>query len=69
MNIKLYHTLLLYPNDEVFLKLKDAELKVKILPLLFKQVVVKDAKLIRPIINITLYSDNTTSLQKYVNLP
>lgn len=69
LNIKLYHTLLLYPNDEVFLKLKDAELKVKILPLLFKQVVVKDAKLIRPIINITLYSDNTTSLQKYVNLP
>ena len=68
LNIKLYHTLLLYPNDEVFLKLKDAELKVKILPLLFKQIVVKDAKLIRPIINITLYKDNTTSLQKYVNL-
>ena len=68
LNIKLYHTLLLYPNEEVFLKLKDAELKVQLLPLLFKQVVVKDAKLIRPIINITLYKDNTTSLQKYVDL-
>ena len=65
LNIHLHHTLVLYPNDEVFLKLKDSELKVKLLPLLFKKVVVKDAKLTRPIINLTLYKDFSTSIERY----
>ena len=65
LNVKMHHTLILYPNDEVFLKLKDSELKVKLFPLLFKKVVVKDAKLTRPIINVTLYKDFSTSIEKY----
>ena len=65
LNVQMHHTLILYPNDEVFLKLKDSELKVKLLPLLFKKVVVKDAKLTRPIINVTLYKDFSTSIEKY----
>ena len=35
LKIHMYHTLILYPNDEVFLKLKEVDLKVKMLPLLF----------------------------------
>ena len=65
LNVQMHHTLILYPNDEVFLKLKDSELKVKLLPLLFKKVVVQDAKLTRPIINLTLYNDFSTSLERY----
>ncbi|MBQ9245008.1 hypothetical protein IJ182_01930 [bacterium] len=65
LNIHLYHTAILYPNDEVFIQIKDAELKVKLLPLLFKQIIIKDAKFSRPIINITLYKDFSTSLEKY----
>lgn len=65
LKINMYHTLILYPNDEVFLKLKESELKVKLLPLLFKKIVIKDAKLTRPIINITLYEDFSTSLERY----
>ncbi len=65
LNVKMHHTLLLYPNDEVFLKLKDSELKVKLLPLILNKVVIKDAKLTRPIINVTLYKDFSTSLEKY----
>lgn len=65
--IHLYHTLVLYPNSEVFLKLKEADLKVKIIPLLFKKIIIKDAVLTRPIINITLYKDFSTSLEKYFN--
>ena len=68
LKIHMYHTLVLYPNDEVFLKLKEVDLKVKMLPLLFKKVVIKDAKLTRPIINITLYKDFSTSLEKYIDV-
>ncbi len=65
--IHLYHTLVLYPDNEVFLKLREADLKVKIVPLLFKKIIIKDAVLTRPIINITLYKDFSTSLEKYFN--
>ena len=65
LNVKMHHTIMLYPNDEVFLKLKDSELKVKLLPLIFKKIVIKDAKLTRPIINITLYDDFSTSIERY----
>ncbi len=65
LNVQMHHTLLLYPNDEVFLKLKDSELKVKLLPLLLKKIIIKDAKLTRPIINVTLYNDFSTSIEKY----
>ncbi len=67
LKIKMHHTIVLYPDEEIFLKLKDAELKVKILPLLLKRIVIKDAKLTRPIINMTLYNDFTTSFEKYYN--
>lgn len=68
LKIHMYHTLVLYPNDEVFLKLKEVDLKVKILPLLLKKIEIKDAKLTRPIINITLYKDFSTSLEKYIDV-
>lgn len=68
LKIHMYHTLVLYPNDEVFLKLKEVDLKVKMLPLLFKKIEIKDAKLTRPIINITLYKDFSTSLEKYIDV-
>lgn len=65
--IHLYHTLILYPDNEVFIKLKDADLEVKILPLLFRKIVIRNAKLIRPVINVTLYKDFSTSLEKYID--
>ncbi len=66
LKVNMHHTLVLYPDNEVFLKLKDAELKIKIFPLILKNIVVKDAKLTRPIINMTLYKDFSTSLEKYI---
>ena len=63
--INLHHTVVLYPDDELFIKLNDAELNIRVLPLLFKKIIVKDAKLTRPIIYVTLYKDFTTSLEKY----
>ncbi len=68
LKIHMFHTLVLYPDNEVFLKLKEVDLKVKIFPLIFKRIVIKDAKLTRPIINITLYKDFSTSLEKYIDI-
>ena len=65
LNIHLYHTAIMYPDNNVFLQIKEGDLKVKLLPLVFKQVIIKDAKFTRPIINITLYKDFSTSLEKY----
>ncbi len=67
IDLKLYHTIVLYPDESVFLKLKDIDLRVKLLPLLFKKVVIKDAVFERPIINITLYKDFSTSIEKYTD--
>lgn len=64
--VKVHHYVLLYPNGEIFMKINDANLKVRILPLLFKKIIIKDAKFIRPIINITLYKDFSTSLDRYL---
>lgn len=69
LKIHMYHTLVLYPDNQEFLKLKDSELKVKILPLILRKVVIKDAKFTRPIINMTLYKDFSTSFEKYLDTP
>ena len=67
LKIHMYHTLVLYPDNTEFLKLKDTDLNVKILPLLFKKVVIKNAKFDRPIINLTLYDDFSTSFERYID--
>ena len=66
IRIHLFHTLVLYPDNKEFIKIKDSELSVKLLPLLFKKIEIKNAKLTRPIINITLYKDYSTSLERYL---
>ncbi len=65
LKIHMHHTAVMYPDNEIFLQVKEADLKVKLLPLLLKQVVIKDAEFTRPIINIILYKDYSTSLEKY----
>lgn len=65
LKLRLYHTMVYYPDNSVFLKLKDANVEIKLLPLLFKRVELTNAKLTRPIINTVLHKDLTTSLEKY----
>ncbi|MCD7740129.1 MAG: AsmA family protein, partial [Candidatus Gastranaerophilales bacterium] len=67
LKIHMFHTMVLYPDDEVFLKLKEVDLQVKILPLVMRKIVINDAKLSRPIINISLYEDFSTSIEKYID--
>lgn len=66
LNLYAHHVKLLYPNGEQFLKITDADIKIRVLPILFKKVEINDVVLTRPIINLTLYNDCSTSLEKYL---
>lgn len=67
LKIHLHHTGVMYPDKTKFLQVKEADLSIKTLPLLLKKIEIKNAQLERPIINITLYKDFSTSLEKYLN--
>lgn len=68
LKLNLHHTLVAYPNGETFLKLKETDISVKLLPLLLKKIEPYEITLTRPIINLTLYKDFSTSLDKYLIL-
>lgn len=66
LKLHLYHTGISAPDNTAFLQIKEADLRIKTLPLLMKKIEIKDAVLERPIINITLYEDYLTSVEKYL---
>ena len=68
LKLNLHHTLVAYPNGETFLKLKETDISVKLLPLLLKKIEPYEITLTRPIINLTLYKDFSTSLDRYLIL-
>lgn len=65
LTIYLFHTGIMYPDNNKFLQVREADLKIKTLPLFFKKIEIKNVNLIRPIINITLYKDFSTSIEKF----
>jgi len=67
LKLHLYHTGITAPDNTAFLQIKEADLRIKTLPLLMKKIEIKDAVIVRPIINITLYEDYLTSVEKYLN--
>lgn len=66
LNLYAHHVKLLYPNGEQFLKITDADIKIRVLPIILKKIEINDVVLTRPIINLTLYGDCSTSLEKYL---
>ena len=66
LKIHLHHTGVMYPDNTKFLQVKEADISVKTLPLLFKKIELKNVKLERPIINITVYKNFSTSLEKHL---
>lgn len=67
LNLYAHHLKVMYPNGDSLVKISDANVKIKVLPLLFRKIQVEKALLTRPIFNITLYSDCSTSLEKYLD--
>ena len=65
LSVNMYHTLVLYPDESEFIKIRQMDLNVKVLPLLMKKIVIEDAKLTRPIVSVSLYKDFSTSFDKY----
>ncbi len=67
-NLYLHHLKLNYPNNENLLKVTDLNVKIKVLPLLFKKIQINEVEVIRPIASVTLYKDCSSSIDKYLNL-
>lgn len=66
LNLYAHHVKFLYPNGDTLLKITDANLKIRVLPILFKKIEINKIILTRPIMSLTLYGDCSTSLEKYI---
>lgn len=66
LNLKAHHFKIKYPNGNTFIKVTDADLRIKVFPLLLRKIELDSIKLNRPIIDLTLYSDGSTSLERYI---
>ena len=64
LNIHAHHLKLMYPNGESCLKIRDADVKLRVLPVLFKQLVIQKVALNRPILSFALYKDCSTSIER-----
>lgn len=66
LNLYAHHVKFIYPNGDTFIKITDANIKIKVLPILFKKIEINKIILTRPILNFTLYDDCSTSIEKYI---
>ncbi len=65
LKISMFHTAIFYPNNDLFLKVKNADFEIKLLPLFLKKIEIKNTNLVRPVVNLTFYKDFSTSLDRY----
>ena len=66
VNINAHHIVVKEPKKKELLKIRDAELKLKVLPLLSKTIAVEKITLERPVLSVNISSDGSTNLDKYI---
>lgn len=65
LKIHLFHTIIFYPDGQIFLKIREADLNLKVVPLFFKRLAFNEIVLTRPVINLSLYKDLSISSDKF----
>ncbi|MDD3237728.1 MAG: AsmA family protein [Candidatus Gastranaerophilales bacterium] len=65
LNLYLHHVKVDYPNGSNFLKVKDANAKIEVIPLVVRKIKINKIILTRPIASISMYSDASTSIERY----
>ncbi|MBQ2645020.1 AsmA family protein, partial [bacterium] len=68
INISAYHVILMYPNKQELLKVKDLDIRVKVFPIIFKKIQIDKIDLNRPILGLSIAKDGSCSLDKYLSL-
>lgn len=66
INIYAYHIAVLYPNKKELLKVKDANLKIKVFPILKRKIHIEKIILNRPIISFSINPNGRCSLDEYL---
>lgn len=66
INIHANHIIFLYPNKKELLKIKDLDIKVKVLPIVFRKIQIDKITVNRPILNFSVNKDGSCSLDEYL---
>ena len=66
VNISAHHIVIKEPKKNEILKIRDAELKLNVLPLLSKTISVEKVTLQRPVLSVKVYQDGSTNIDKYI---
>ena len=61
-----YHVVFLYPDKKELLKVKDLNIKVQVLPIVFKKIKIDKIIVNRPVLSFSIDKDGKTSLDKYL---
>ncbi|MCR5261337.1 MAG: AsmA family protein, partial [Candidatus Gastranaerophilales bacterium] len=67
INIQANHVILLYPDKKEMLKIKDVNLKVEVLPIVFKKIKIDKISINRPILSFTIDKNGKCTLDEYLN--
>lgn len=67
INIQAYHVIFLYPDKKELLKIKDLNLRVQVLPIVFKKIKIDKITVNRPILSFSIDKDGKCTLDKYLN--
>ena len=65
--IDVHHLMFLYPDNKELLKIKDLNIKVQVLPIIFRKIKVDKIIVNRPILSLSIDEDGLTSLDKYLS--
>jgi len=66
VNINAHHIVIRENKKNEFLKVREAELKLKVLPLLTKTVAIEKITLERPVLSINVAQDGSSNIDKYI---
>lgn len=66
VNIQAHHVVIRETSSKELLKIRDIELRLKVLPLITKTIAADKITIYRPVISLNISNDGTTNLDKYI---
>ncbi len=67
INIKIHHAAILYPDKREFIKVRNLNIQVKVIPILAKKIYIDKIVADRPILSFDIDGEGNSSLDKYIN--
>ena len=68
INLNAHHVVLLYPDKKELLKVSDLNLKVRVIPIVFKKIQIENISVNRPVLSFSVDNNGNTTLDKYLSM-